>query len=233
MVEVNIPEVLAEVSAAFAAYERALVGNDIEGLNGLFWDSPLTLRYGAGILRARKCLNYRNRLRCRDAKRRRTRDPCICACSSGSARSADAHRTVRDNEPRIGLSAAGAHRDRAGRSRDDERSTADRARTRDRGEPARTCRERAGRRTSASHSAGRQARRLHAAPETGFLRRSRQGCPEYFRGSPHLDPGRHVMLTCTRSFPHVRGHPRGTARSADRGTAAACDRRPSRRELRG
>lgn len=48
MVEVNIPEVLAEVSAAFAAYERALVGNDIEGLNALFWDSPLTLRYGAG-----------------------------------------------------------------------------------------------------------------------------------------------------------------------------------------
>jgi len=48
MVEVNIPEVLAEISAAFAAYERALVGNDIEGLNALFWDSPLTLRYGAG-----------------------------------------------------------------------------------------------------------------------------------------------------------------------------------------
>ena len=48
MVEVNIPEVLAEVSAAFAAYERALVGNDIEGLNALFWDSPLALRYGAG-----------------------------------------------------------------------------------------------------------------------------------------------------------------------------------------
>jgi hypothetical protein len=48
MVDVNIPEVLAEVSAAFAAYERALVGNDLEGLNALFWDSQLTLRYGAG-----------------------------------------------------------------------------------------------------------------------------------------------------------------------------------------
>jgi hypothetical protein len=48
MVEVNIPEVLAEVSAAFAAYERALVSNDIEGLNALFWDNELTLRYGAG-----------------------------------------------------------------------------------------------------------------------------------------------------------------------------------------
>jgi hypothetical protein len=48
MVAVNIPEVLAEVSAAFAAYERALVSNDIEGLNALFWDDELTLRYGVG-----------------------------------------------------------------------------------------------------------------------------------------------------------------------------------------
>ena len=46
MVEVNIPEVLAELQAAFDAYERALQANDIEGLNELFWESPLTLRYG-------------------------------------------------------------------------------------------------------------------------------------------------------------------------------------------
>ena len=46
MVEVNLPDVLAELSAAFEAYERALQSNDIEGLNELFWDSPLTLRYG-------------------------------------------------------------------------------------------------------------------------------------------------------------------------------------------
>jgi 1-carboxybiuret hydrolase subunit AtzH-like protein len=46
MVEVNLPDVLAELSAAFEAYERALQANDIEGLNQLFWDSPLTLRYG-------------------------------------------------------------------------------------------------------------------------------------------------------------------------------------------
>ena len=42
----NIPDVVAEVTAAFQAYERALVGNDIEGLNALFWESALTLRYG-------------------------------------------------------------------------------------------------------------------------------------------------------------------------------------------
>ena len=44
--QVNIPSVVAEMQQAFAEYERALIGNDIEGLNALFWDSPLTLRYG-------------------------------------------------------------------------------------------------------------------------------------------------------------------------------------------
>jgi hypothetical protein len=37
---------VSELTAAFEAYERALIGNDIEGLNSLFWESPLTLRYG-------------------------------------------------------------------------------------------------------------------------------------------------------------------------------------------
>ena len=47
MLEVDIPDVLAEVTAAFERYERALVTNDVEALNGLFWKSKLTLRYGA------------------------------------------------------------------------------------------------------------------------------------------------------------------------------------------
>ena len=45
---INLPEVLAEVTAAFERYERALVANDVGVLNELFWDSPLTLRYGTG-----------------------------------------------------------------------------------------------------------------------------------------------------------------------------------------
>jgi hypothetical protein len=45
---VNDPLVLAEVSAAFERYETALLDNDIETLDGLFWNSPLTLRYGVG-----------------------------------------------------------------------------------------------------------------------------------------------------------------------------------------
>jgi hypothetical protein len=45
MVEVNIPAVLAEVTAAFARYEAALVGNDVAVLDELFWASPQVLRF--------------------------------------------------------------------------------------------------------------------------------------------------------------------------------------------
>jgi hypothetical protein len=44
--EINIPEVVAEVTAAFRRYEAALVSNDVAVLDELFWDSPLTIRYG-------------------------------------------------------------------------------------------------------------------------------------------------------------------------------------------
>ncbi len=44
--QINIPEIVAEVSAIFARYEKALVGNDVEALNGLFWRDPRVLRYG-------------------------------------------------------------------------------------------------------------------------------------------------------------------------------------------
>jgi Protein of unknown function (DUF3225) len=46
MLEVDIPEVLSELIATFEAYEKALVTNDIETLNKLFWDSAATVRYG-------------------------------------------------------------------------------------------------------------------------------------------------------------------------------------------
>jgi hypothetical protein len=46
MIEINIPEVVAEVETAFARYERALVANDIAELDALFWKSPHTIRYG-------------------------------------------------------------------------------------------------------------------------------------------------------------------------------------------
>ncbi len=46
MIEINIPEVVAEVEAQFQRYERALVANDVAELDLLFWNSPHTLRYG-------------------------------------------------------------------------------------------------------------------------------------------------------------------------------------------
>jgi hypothetical protein len=45
--EINLPYVVAEVTAAFERYETALVNNDVAVLDELFWDNPLTLRYGA------------------------------------------------------------------------------------------------------------------------------------------------------------------------------------------
>ncbi len=48
MLELNIPEVVAEVTAAFQRYEVALNTNDVHVLDELFWKSPLTIRYGIG-----------------------------------------------------------------------------------------------------------------------------------------------------------------------------------------
>lgn len=46
--KINDPEVLSAVTAAFAAYERALMDNDLAALDALFWDSKLTVRFGPG-----------------------------------------------------------------------------------------------------------------------------------------------------------------------------------------
>ena len=44
--QINLPHVLAEMEVAFARYEDALVNNKVDVLDELFWNSPLTLRYG-------------------------------------------------------------------------------------------------------------------------------------------------------------------------------------------
>jgi hypothetical protein len=46
MLQVNLPHVVAEVAAAYQRYEHALEANDVQALDALFWDSPLTVRYG-------------------------------------------------------------------------------------------------------------------------------------------------------------------------------------------
>jgi hypothetical protein len=44
--EIDLPEVLAEVTAQFARYEKALVENDVAVLDELFRADKRTLRYG-------------------------------------------------------------------------------------------------------------------------------------------------------------------------------------------
>jgi hypothetical protein len=46
--EIDLPDVLAEVTAAFARYEKALVSNDVAVLDELFRNDPRSLRYGVG-----------------------------------------------------------------------------------------------------------------------------------------------------------------------------------------
>jgi hypothetical protein len=45
--EIDLPEVVAEVRDAFERYERALVTNDVAGLDASFHDDTRTIRYGA------------------------------------------------------------------------------------------------------------------------------------------------------------------------------------------
>ena len=43
--EINIPDVVAEVTAAFARYEKAINANDVAVLDGSFWNDPRVIRY--------------------------------------------------------------------------------------------------------------------------------------------------------------------------------------------
>ncbi len=47
MLQTNLPVPLAELNYAFDLYEDALVHNKVDVLDALFWNSALTLRYGA------------------------------------------------------------------------------------------------------------------------------------------------------------------------------------------
>src|SRR5215475_8430939 len=44
--DIDLPDVVAEVRAAFDTYERALVANDVETLDAMFRDDARTIRFG-------------------------------------------------------------------------------------------------------------------------------------------------------------------------------------------
>ena len=46
--EIDLPEVVAEVTAEFERYEKALVANDVATLDAIFRKDPRTIRYGGG-----------------------------------------------------------------------------------------------------------------------------------------------------------------------------------------
>ncbi len=46
--DIDLPEVVAEVRAAFEHYEAALMSNDVATLDATFRTDPRTIRYGAG-----------------------------------------------------------------------------------------------------------------------------------------------------------------------------------------
>jgi hypothetical protein len=46
--EIDLPEVVAEVKVAFERYEKALVSNDVAVLDSIFRDDPRVIRYGGG-----------------------------------------------------------------------------------------------------------------------------------------------------------------------------------------
>ena len=46
--DIDLPDVLAEVTAQFERYEKALVANDVAVLDELFRNDKRTLRYGIG-----------------------------------------------------------------------------------------------------------------------------------------------------------------------------------------
>jgi hypothetical protein len=45
--DIDRPEIMAEVREAFERYEQALIANDVDVLDSLFRDDPRTIRYGA------------------------------------------------------------------------------------------------------------------------------------------------------------------------------------------
>ncbi|MGH3612250.1 MAG: AtzH-like domain-containing protein [Pseudonocardia sp.] len=84
--ELDRPEVIAEVLAAFHRYEHALVTGDVDTLTALFWDDPRCLRYGvADRQRGADAIAAWRRAHPSASPGRRLRETEILALSGGTA----------------------------------------------------------------------------------------------------------------------------------------------------
>jgi len=73
--EVNIPEIVEEMTDAFMSYEKALKENDVDMINHLFWNDPKTLRYGPnGTLISHELLSAFRRNRKTEGVRRKLKN---------------------------------------------------------------------------------------------------------------------------------------------------------------
>ena len=76
--EIDLPEVVAEVRAEFDRYEKALGDNGVAALNAIFWKDPRTIRYGGPriSMATTKSKRFASPAR-RPASRARSRRPSI------------------------------------------------------------------------------------------------------------------------------------------------------------
>ena len=103
--DVNIPEILEEVTAAFMSYEKAITENDVKMINHLFWNDAKTLRYGPnGTLISHEALSTFRRNRVTDGVRRVLKNTSIVtfgqdyAVANAEANDEDISGTVRQSQ---------------------------------------------------------------------------------------------------------------------------------------
>jgi hypothetical protein len=76
--EINIPDVVAEVETAFQRYQRAVDTNDVETMNTLFWNSPFTVRFAPnGTLVGHEAIAAYRQTRATSAVERKLRNTVI------------------------------------------------------------------------------------------------------------------------------------------------------------
>ena len=103
--DVNIPEIVEEVTAAFTSYESAITENDVEMINHLFWNDAKTLRYGPnGTLISHEALSAFRRNRVTDGVCRVLKNTSIvtfgrdCAVANTEAKDESISGTVRQSQ---------------------------------------------------------------------------------------------------------------------------------------